>query len=43
MNEVILVGIKEIVLVIYLSKNLIENYFDMSFELEVIFEKCVKC
>lgn len=42
-NECIVVGIIEIVLVMYLLKNFIENYFDISFELEVMLEKCVKC
>lgn len=42
MNECIAVGIIEIVLVIYLFKNFIENYFDISFELEVMLEKRVK-
>lgn len=42
-NECIVVGIIEIVFVMYLFKNFIENYFDISFELEVMLEKCVKC
>ncbi|WP_196137763.1 UTP--glucose-1-phosphate uridylyltransferase GalU [Aliikangiella sp. G2MR2-5] len=41
-NECILAGIKEIVLVTHSSKNAIENHFDKSFELETTLEKRVK-
>lgn len=41
-NECVNAGIKEIVLVTHSSKNAIENHFDTSFELEVIFEARVK-
>ena len=41
-NECILAGIKEIVLVTHSSKNAIENHFDTSFELEATLEKRVK-
>ena len=41
-NECILAGIKEIVLVTHASKNSIENHFDTSFELESMLEKRVK-
>lgn len=42
-SECVVVGLKEIILVMYVSKNSIENYFDIFFELEVMLEKCVKC
>ncbi len=38
-NECIAAGITEIVLVTHSSKNLIENHFDTSFELEAMLEK----
>lgn len=41
-NECILAGINEIVLVTHSSKNAIENHFDKSFELETTLEKRVK-
>jgi UTP--glucose-1-phosphate uridylyltransferase len=41
-NECILAGIKEIVLVTHSSKNSIENHFDTSFELEATLESRVK-
>lgn len=41
-DECILAGIKEIVLVTHSSKNSIENHFDKSFELETTLEKRVK-
>lgn len=41
-NEAILAGIKEIVLVTHSSKNSIENHFDTSFELEVTLEQRIK-
>lgn len=41
-NECVLAGIKEIVLVTHSSKNAIENHFDKSFELETTLEKRVK-
>ena len=41
-NECIVAGIKEIVLVTHSSKNAIENHFDTSFELETMLEKRVK-
>lgn len=42
-DEIVVVGIKEIFLVIYVFKNVVENYFDISYELESFFEQCVKC
>ncbi|QUJ68212.1 UTP--glucose-1-phosphate uridylyltransferase GalU [Photobacterium sp. GJ3] len=41
-NECVVAGIKEIVLVTHSSKNAIENHFDTSFELEATLEKRVK-
>lgn len=41
-NECVLAGIKQIVLVTHASKNSIENHFDTSFELEATLEKRVK-
>jgi UTP--glucose-1-phosphate uridylyltransferase len=41
-QEAVLAGIKEIVLVTHSSKNAIENHFDTSFELEATLEKRVK-
>ncbi|WGE89956.1 UTP--glucose-1-phosphate uridylyltransferase GalU [Actinobacillus arthritidis] len=41
-NECVVAGIKEIVLVTHSSKNAIENHFDTSFELETMLEKRVK-
>ena len=41
-NEAIVAGIKEIVLVTHASKNSIENHFDTSFELEAQLESRVK-
>ncbi|AEW44486.1 UTP--glucose-1-phosphate uridylyltransferase [Serratia symbiotica str. 'Cinara cedri'] len=41
-NECVMAGIIEIVLVTHSSKNSIENHFDTSFELEAILEKRVK-
>lgn len=41
-NEAIMAGIKEIVLVTHASKNSIENHFDTSFELEAQLESRVK-
>ena len=41
-DECVLAGIKEIVLVTHSSKNAIENHFDKSFELETTLEKRVK-
>lgn len=41
-NECIMAGIEEIVLVTHSSKNSIENHFDTSFELEAMLEKRVK-
>ncbi|MGL5309782.1 MAG: UTP--glucose-1-phosphate uridylyltransferase GalU [Plesiomonas shigelloides] len=41
-NECIVAGITEIVLVTHSSKNSIENHFDTSFELEATLEKRVK-
>jgi UTP--glucose-1-phosphate uridylyltransferase len=41
-NEAILAGIKEIILVTHSSKNSIENHFDTSFELEATLETRVK-
>jgi len=41
-NECVLAGIKEIVLVTHSSKNAIENHFDKSFELETTLEQRVK-
>lgn len=42
-NECVVVGIKEIILIIYLFKNVVENYFDIFYELEVMLEVWVKC
>lgn len=42
-DEIVVVGIKEIFLVIYVFKNVVENYFDIFYELELFFEQCVKC
>lgn len=42
-DEIVVVGIKEIVLVMYFLKNEVENYFDIFYELEVLLEQCVKC
>lgn len=42
-DEIVVVGIKEIVLVIYVFKNVVENYFDIFYEFELFFEQCVKC
>jgi UTP--glucose-1-phosphate uridylyltransferase len=41
-NECVMAGIKEIVLVTHSSKNAIENHFDKSFELETTLENRVK-
>jgi UTP--glucose-1-phosphate uridylyltransferase len=41
-NEAVLAGIKEIVLVAHYSKNAVENHFDKSFELESELKKRVK-
>ncbi|WP_448549200.1 UTP--glucose-1-phosphate uridylyltransferase GalU [Thalassotalea fusca] len=41
-DECVMAGIKEIVLVTHSSKNAIENHFDKSFELETTLEKRVK-
>ncbi|ELR63765.1 UTP--glucose-1-phosphate uridylyltransferase [Photobacterium marinum] len=41
-NECVVAGIKEIVLVTHSSKNAIENHFDISYELEATLEKRVK-
>ncbi|WP_105168828.1 UTP--glucose-1-phosphate uridylyltransferase GalU [Pseudoalteromonas sp. T1lg23B] len=41
-NEAVMAGVKEIVLVTHSSKNSIENHFDTSFELEAMLEKRVK-
>lgn len=41
-NESIVAGINEIILVTHSSKNSIENHFDTSFELEAMLEKRVK-
>lgn len=41
-NEAVMAGIKEIILVTHSSKNAIENHFDRSFELESELEKRVK-
>lgn len=41
-NECIMAGLTEIILVSHSSKNSIENHFDTSFELEAILEKRVK-
>ncbi|WP_158366991.1 UTP--glucose-1-phosphate uridylyltransferase GalU [Candidatus Williamhamiltonella defendens] len=41
-NESVLAGVKEIVLVTHSSKNAIENHFDTSFELEAVLEARVK-
>ncbi|MCG9697098.1 UTP--glucose-1-phosphate uridylyltransferase GalU [Shewanella sp. Isolate11] len=41
-NECVMAGVKEIVLVTHASKNAIENHFDTSYELESTLEKRVK-
>lgn len=41
-NEAVMAGLKEIILVTHSSKNAIENHFDRSFELESELEKRVK-
>jgi UTP--glucose-1-phosphate uridylyltransferase len=41
-NECVLAGIKDIILVTHSSKNAIENHFDTSFELEAMLEARVK-
>jgi len=41
-NEAVMAGIREIILVTHSSKNAIENHFDRSFELESELEKRVK-
>ncbi|CDH34416.1 putative subunit with GalU (fragment) [Xenorhabdus bovienii str. Intermedium] len=41
-DEIVAAGIKEIVLVIYSSKNAVENHFDTSCELEALLEQRVK-
>lgn len=40
--NVLMQGLKEIVLVTHSSKNAIENHFDTSFELETMLEQRVK-